>query len=147
MRFILAIVSLIVLTGSAPMAAPADDAVGQTVSKIRQWIWPVRSIPPSPMVMVPKVDHPIVVAPPKNDPPAIISDPPLLLPPEKPKSKPRTKIAAIADEGPDLPWPCWLVRFHASNKTDAELATLARTNGIVLSPKQRRQAKACFEGF
>lgn len=50
-----------------------------------------------------------------------------------------------ADEGPDLPYPCWLVRMHAAGKTRAQLEALGRANGISLTAKQRRQASECLK--
>lgn len=56
------------------------------------------------------------------------------------RAKPRT------DAGPDLPWPCWLVRMHANGKTEAELRRIGRERGVKLTRKQERQAVACLRG-
>lgn len=84
-------------------------------------------------------------------------EPPVTLPPitvtrpkqHQPKPRPRRpKVAAVLDDsGPDLPWPCWMIRFYSSGKTDAELEAMRVANGVPpLSPKQLRQAKACLAG-
>jgi hypothetical protein len=57
-----------------------------------------------------------------------------------PKQRPKT------DDGPDLPVSCMVARLWASLYTVAELEEMARRNGVVLSPKQRRQARACIAG-
>lgn len=49
-----------------------------------------------------------------------------------------------AESGPDLPYPCWLVRMKAAGKTEAELRAMGKANGITLTPKQERQARACL---
>jgi len=48
--------------------------------------------------------------------------------------------------GPDLPYPCWMVRWYASMYSGDQLEQMGRANGITLSPKQRRQAVACIRG-
>src|SRR6185295_20308781 len=63
--------------------------------------------------------------------------------PRPPAPKPARKTPK-SDDGPDLPWPCWLVRLHAAGKTVAQLEAEGRANNIVLTPKQRRQAQACL---
>ncbi|MDQ2083189.1 hypothetical protein RA307_23645 [Xanthobacteraceae bacterium Astr-EGSB] len=56
----------------------------------------------------------------------------------------RPKPKARRDDGPDLPWPCWTIRLYAAGKTTAELEQLGRDRGVALTPKQRRQARACL---
>jgi hypothetical protein len=46
--------------------------------------------------------------------------------------------------GPDLPWPCWVVKAHAAGKSEAQLRAEGRAAGIKLTPKQEMQAKACL---
>ncbi len=55
-------------------------------------------------------------------------------------------VAATAQNnaGPNLPWPCWMVRLGAGGKTNAELAAEGKSRGIKLSKKQERQALACL---
>lgn len=44
-----------------------------------------------------------------------------------------------------LPWPCSVVRWYVKNKTPEQLAELARKSGVVLSRKDRREARACLK--
>ena len=50
------------------------------------------------------------------------------------------------DNGPDLPWPCWVVKAHAAGKSEAQLRAQGRAAGIKLTPKQEAQARACLKG-
>jgi len=56
------------------------------------------------------------------------------------------KRKVSVDSGPDLPYSCTMVRWAAALYTPAQLEEMGRANGISLSPKQRRQAKACIIG-
>lgn len=47
-------------------------------------------------------------------------------------------------EGPDLPYSCATVRFWASVMTAEQLEAWGRANGVILTAKQRRQARACL---
>lgn len=49
-----------------------------------------------------------------------------------------------ASGGPDLPWPCWIVKAHAAGKSEKQLRAEGRAAGIKLTPKQEAQAKACL---
>jgi len=157
-RFILVSCLAVLLTVSAPVAvaAPADDAV----TRIKQWLWPKKPVPLPVPAPLPKVEPPPVVVPPpviEQPPPPPRAEPPKVElpdvkpqpPPPRPKVKKRKpKAAVIDDSGPDLPWPCWVVRWHAAGKCDAELEAMRIANGIPpLSPKQRRQAEACMAGL
>lgn len=59
----------------------------------------------------------------------------------KPVLRPRKQMV---EPGPDLPWPCWMVRLQSAGKTRMQLKEEGRSRGIVLSPKQIRQAEACL---
>jgi len=48
------------------------------------------------------------------------------------------------NEGPDLPYPCVLVRWYASTYTVEQLEIMGKANGVVLSKKQRRQVRECI---
>jgi len=51
------------------------------------------------------------------------------------------------DAGPDLPYSCTVIRWAASIYTEAELEALRIYHGIPkLTPKQRKQVKACLNG-
>jgi hypothetical protein len=50
------------------------------------------------------------------------------------------------NNGPDLPWPCWVVKAHAAGKSEAQLRAEGRAAGIKLTPKQEAQARACLKG-
>lgn len=63
---------------------------------------------------------------------------------KKPTKTP-TKLPTKSESGPDLPYPCWLVRFHAAGKSDADLRAMGKANGITLTPKQERQARNCLQ--
>jgi hypothetical protein len=100
-----------------------------------------------------------MIEPPKVEPPVV--EPPKVQPlrrPRRPRVQPpttppvtiikRPRKPMLIDEGPDLPWPCWLVRSYAAGKTEAELEAMRVANGVApLSPKQRRQAQACLAGM
>lgn len=60
--------------------------------------------------------------------------------------KPRPAAKRNSEVGPNLPYPCWLVRMHASGKSEADLRAMGRANGITLSAKQERQARKCLKG-
>ena len=64
------------------------------------------------------------------------------------RSKPRPERRAVRVDagGPDLPYSCSLIRWYARGKTSAQLEAEGRAHGVSLSPKQRRQAAACFTG-
>jgi len=47
-------------------------------------------------------------------------------------------------EGPDLPYSCTTVRFWASVMTVEQLEAWGKANGVILTAKQRRQARACL---
>ena len=109
---------------------------------------PVQAPAPAPL------PAPVVVAPP---PEASPQPPPRAAPAvvhrAKPKAKPRVKTKAIptkpkrkrvSDAGPDLPWPCWMVRLNAGRKTCGELAAEGQRRGITLTPKQHYQAAVCI---
>lgn len=51
----------------------------------------------------------------------------------------------VVEEGPDLPWPCRIIRAHTQGKSDAELTAMGVASGVKLSKKQLRQARACME--
>ena len=58
----------------------------------------------------------------------------------------KRKRVIVDDSGPDLPYPCFIVRWYGSRYTAAQLEEMGRANGIALSPKQRRQARDCMRG-
>jgi hypothetical protein len=115
--------------------------VNELVGQFKRWLWPPPAPPPPPPP-----------APPKTEPPPRLEIPvevPRVAPRPvgKPKPRRRPRPAAI-DEGPDLPWPCWLVRLHAFGRSEAELEAMRIANGVApLTPKQRRQAQACLAGL
>ena len=59
---------------------------------------------------------------------------------------PAKRKRVAVESGPDLPYPCVLVRWYGSMYTVAQLEEMGRANGVVLSPKQRRQARDCMRG-
>jgi hypothetical protein len=137
---------------SAPASAPAAAAdVNELVGQFKRWLWPVPPAPQPPPPVPPKTEPPPqtpLPAPPKTEPPPQV-DPPKAgpRPVAKPKQKRRPKPVAV-DEGPDLPWPCWLVRLYATGRSEAELEAIRIANGVPpLSPKQRRQAQECLAGL
>ena len=144
--------ALLTLSAPVAVAAPADDAV----TRFKQWLWPSKPVPLPVPAPLPKVEPPpVVVPPPVIEPPPKPEPPKVELPevkpqppPARPKAKPKPRRPKVAkDEGPDLPWPCWLVRLHAAGKTDAELEAMRRVNNVTLTPKQIRQAQACLRGL
>ena len=58
--------------------------------------------------------------------------------PQKPKRK------RVDNSGPDLPWPCWMVRLNAKGKTCGDMAAEGKRRGISLTPKQLHQAAVCI---
>jgi outer membrane biosynthesis protein TonB len=126
---------------------PAAD-VEELVGQFKRWLWP----PPAPLPPPPPPPAP-PLPPPKTEPPPPRVEIPVEVPrvaprpAAKPKPRRRPRPAAV-DEGPDLPWPCWLVRLHAFGKSEAELEAMRIANGVApLTPKQRRQAQACLAGL
>lgn len=98
---------------------------------------------------------------PVPEPPAALPAPIQVAPPvapvkhakPHPKAKPHPRIKskfakpkrkAVDNSGPDLPWPCWMVRLRAGGRSNAELAAEGRSQGIKLTAKQERQALACL---
>ena len=63
----------------------------------------------------------------------------------RPRKRPSIRVRT-EDTGPDLPWPCWMVRMHAQGKSPAQLKAEGEARGIKLSRKQERQAIACIKG-
>jgi hypothetical protein len=70
----------------------------------------------------------------------------------QPKKKPGKATGSPAvqpkpqNSGPDLPWPCWVVKMHAAGKSEAQLRAEGRAAGIKLTRKQEAQARACLKG-
>jgi hypothetical protein len=130
---------------SGQALVPVAD-VNELVGQFKRWLWPVPPPlpppPPAPPKTEPPPPPPRVETPPKVDLPRVAPRPVA-----KPKPKRRPKPVAV-EEGPDLPWPCWLVRLHAFGKSDAELEGMRIANGVPpLTPKQRRQAQECLAGM
>jgi hypothetical protein len=76
-----------------------------------------------------------------------VASPKVVKPRLKPKPSPAVRRAPKAprvEGGPDLPYPCWLVRMHATGKSPAQMDAMAQKHGVKLSPKQERQARACL---
>lgn len=84
---------------------------------------------------------PPVAVPVEPAPPRLPAAKATVVAPKATKRKPKR----AAETGPDLPYPCWLVRLQADGKSEAELRAMGRTNGITLTPKQERQARACLK--
>jgi hypothetical protein len=125
---------------SVPAAPVAAADVNELVGQLKRWLWPMPPPLPPPL------------PPPKTEPPPPRVEMPVELPrvvprpAAKPKPKRRPKQVAV-DEGPDLPWPCWVVRLYATGRSEAELEAIRIANGVPpLSPKQRRQAQECLAG-
>lgn len=126
--------------------ASCTQESGGAMTKLKQWLWPQRVVVPVPAPKAP----PIEVAPKVEVPPAIAPpiDPRVFVaPPAPPKIKPKPKAKPKIDDGPNLPYPCWLVRLHAAGKTDAQLEAIRVANGVTLTPKQTRQAQECLRGL
>jgi hypothetical protein len=137
---------LVFLSMSTVPAAAAD--VNELVGQFKRWLWPVPLPPPT----IEPPPSPPAPPPPKTEPPPPRVEMPVDVPrvtPRpigKPKPKRRPKPVAV-DEGPDLPWPCWIVRLYATGRSEAELEAIRIANGVPpLSPKQRRQAQECLAG-
>jgi hypothetical protein len=116
-----------------PAAEPAKP--GSALSRLR--------LRPAPEAEKP-VPPPPVVHPPQAKPKAV---PKRVEKRKREKSRREAKPVkqpAPRAAGPDLPYPCWLVRLHAGGKTQAQLDALARQHGVKLTPKQERQALACL---
>lgn len=120
---------------------------GREVERLQRWLWPHRRrAAPLPPQRPPEPQPPPVVVLP--DPPPVVALPPRP-PVERWRAPARSRAARPArvdDGGPDMPYPCWIVRAHAAGKSRAELEAMGRANGITLSAKQRRQAAACLAG-
>lgn len=119
---------------------------------VRVEIEPVRPVEPVPPAVIepepvpPVLEHPIV---PQLAPPVVPVPRPVVRPPRERARTPvtpsrRMQPRRAADEGPDLPWPCWMVRMRAGGKSDAEMRKMGRDNNVKLSAKQERQALACL---
>jgi outer membrane biosynthesis protein TonB len=139
---------LIVL--SVPTAPVAAADVNELVGQLKRWLWPMPPAPQPPPPVPPKTEPPPqtpLPAPPKTEPlPRVEMPVELPRPVAKPKPKRRPKPVTV-DEGPDLPWPCWIVRLYATGRSEAELDAIRIANGVPpLSPKQRRQAQECLAG-
>jgi hypothetical protein len=121
---------------SVPAAPVAAADVNELVGQFKRWLWPAPPpLPPS--SAPPKTEPPPQVDPPKAGPRPVV----------KPKQKRRPKPVAV-DEGPDLPWPCWIVRLYAIGRSEAELGAIRIANGVpLLTPKQRLQAQECLAGL
>jgi hypothetical protein len=102
---------------------------------------PVPIPEPAPAIIRPPPERPVVT---QRAPPSAVKAKPVRKV-QKWKPAPAAKRRAAADNsGPDLPWPCWMVRMRAGGKTNAELAAEGKSRGIKLSRKQERQALACL---
>lgn len=119
--------------------------------------------PPAPLPPVKAAPAPKATAPapvPKADPIRRMPSGPIAVKAAKPAAKvtkrqskvtkPQQKVTRtrpakqVADEGPDLPWPCWMVRLNAAGKTPAELRAEGKRRGIAASRKQCLQAQVCL---
>lgn len=127
---------------------------------------PVQAAPPPPTPQAPAAPPQAVPAPPETPaarprwplpridstaPPPPRAAPVVVRTP--PKAKPRVKTKAVPtkprrkrvdNSGPDLGWPCWMVRLRAGNKSCGELAAEGKRLGIRLSFKQLHQAATCI---
>lgn len=159
-------VAVLLIIGAVASCAPAE------VERVKRILWPHDyqveqparvELEPEPVTpIVPPVEPEPLVVEPHADPPKVtveapkpIVDPVVPMPRPVVRPKPeraKTPITASrrmqprqkADEGPDLPWPCWLVRERAGGKSDAELRKMGRENNVKLSRKQERQALECL---
>ncbi len=130
---LLAIAALCLLTGCEQ--APDLWTAGYCKLYPSQCVVP---LPPERPVIdqpAPPVATPAVVAP--------APQPKAAKPRLKPKPSPAVRRAP-KETGPDLPYPCWVVRWHAKGKTPAQMDAMAKANGVKLTPKQERQARACL---
>lgn len=143
--------AVIILTAVLALTSSSCTKSGDPVATLQQWLWPPRKALPK--VEPPKIEvPPVIVAPPKEPPKVELpkeSPPPGVEAKTKAKPKPkRPKAPPVDESGPDLPWPCWLIRWHAAGKTDAELEAMRVAGGVPpLTPKQIRQAKECLAGL
>lgn len=125
-------------------------------------LWPrsaaCQPAPPAPVPAspVPPVRSPVVAPKAPSPAPTVDTGRPMPKGPVVAKAKPKPKPKAakskrvkptakrVADDGPDLPWPCWQVKLGALGKSEAQLKAEGTARGIKLTPKQERQAKACL---
>jgi hypothetical protein len=144
--FVAAMAFVIVIVAGGALAQSARGP-GDIILEIHRWLWPHQDVPlprPRPaqeVALPPAVPPPSAQAQPETKPA------PSPQPQPATASKPARRMTKRPDDGgPDLPWPCWMVRLHAAGKTPAQLEAEGRKNGITLTPKQRRQAQACLNG-
>lgn len=168
MTRLFALVICMMVAGTSAHAEPAEHKYRK---QLREWLYPTPKAAPPPVVAVPDpapapapapAVPPAAVAPPPLPPPLpvrpVVERPPLptIAAPapimverpakQRPKPKPKPKAPQrVDDAGPDLPWPCWMVRMHAAGKTRKQLEDEGRERGIKLTPKQTRQAIACLK--
>ena len=140
------------------MAVPAQ---GEPIQQLKKWLWPHQA-PPAASRSAPSLPQAVLTpseSPPETPPVASREQPQVT--PEltqsyraprsdnklvtKPRKRPSIRVRT-EDTGPDLPWPCWMVRMHAQGKSPAQLKAEGEARGIKLSRKQERQAIACIKG-
>ncbi len=107
--------------------------------------------PPAAPVQPPPAAPVYVPAPPPVAAPAPAAAPARVVPPARAKKRVKTKAVppkprrrGIPTAGPDLPWPCWMVRLNAGSKSCGDLAAEGRRRKITLTPKQHYQAAVCI---
>jgi outer membrane biosynthesis protein TonB len=107
--------------------------------------------PPAAPVQPPPAAPVYVPAPPPVVAPVPAVAPPRAAPPARAKKRVKTKAVpqkpkrkGIPTAGPDLQWPCWMVRLNAGTKSCADLAAEGRRRNITLTPKQHYQAAVCI---
>lgn len=131
-----------------PRTYPIEDAEPEKPTRVEAD--PAPNIEPE----APKVS---VEAPKPTVAPTPAPSPVVRQPPPRPKSTPTAsrRIQPRAtrqklDAGPDLPWPCWLVKAQTPKDANGnflpnrELREIGRKKGVRLTRKQERQAAACL---
>jgi hypothetical protein len=137
---------------AAMLAAAPALAQGKPLNCV---LWPRTCDQPS-VALPPAVTPPAFTPEPESVPvpppaPARRAPPPARRKPvpnksvaKAPPHPPAAKAPVCSSAGPDLPWPCWMVRMQSGGKSNAQLAAEGRARGIKLSCKQERQALACL---
>lgn len=147
------IIAAIALAGVLASCTPAE------ILRLKRLLWPhdypiEQAEPETPMPLPP--DKPVVrhLEPesPADAPVPPVASPVVRPPPARHRGTPTAsrriqprETKKKLDAGPDLPWPCVVVRLRACGKSTVEMRKLGRENNVKLSPKQERQARACLK--
>ncbi|MCC6775616.1 MAG: hypothetical protein IT537_03110 [Hyphomicrobiales bacterium] len=126
-------------------ASPARAEVNAELLRLQRWLWPtspgIEAAPGPAPSETPRAsaetDTRQVLPISEADSPAARHSP-------KRSGRPRARPQPRADDGPDLPYPCWQVRLFSAGKTRAQLEAAGKEHGVTLSAKQRKQAAACL---